>query len=90
MSAKREATYHGADIVTRLRAYEPEDDYDGVMQEAAQEIEKLRGDLASIRAKVDAAHTPVFEEGNHPICCRRCDWESDPNWPCATLLAVLP
>ncbi|MDQ0735296.1 hypothetical protein [Arthrobacter agilis] len=60
MSAKQEATYHGADIVTRLRLYGPESDYDGVMSEAANEIEELRAKLAWV--STDDGVSAVQEE----------------------------
>ena len=42
MSAKQAATYHGADIVTRLRVQAPYSDDGQAMTEAAKTIESLR------------------------------------------------
>lgn len=57
MSAKQEATYHGGDVVTRLRLYGPESDYENVMSEAAEEIERLR------EAVLDAERRAFPKEG---------------------------
>ncbi|WP_394253655.1 hypothetical protein [Arthrobacter pityocampae] len=57
MSQKAEATYHGADIVTRLRAQAPYSDDGQAMAEAAQEIEKLRGQVA--RTLDDMSALPI-------------------------------
>jgi hypothetical protein len=46
VSAKREATYHGADVVARLRASAPYSDDGPAMREAADEIERLRAVVA--------------------------------------------
>ena len=54
MSAKQAATYHGADIVTRLRMQAPYSDDGQAMQEAAEEIEKLR-----------AGRSKAWDEGHH-------------------------
>ena len=54
MSAKQAATYHGADIVTRLRVQAPYSDDGQAMQEAAEEIEKLRPAVVNNRAEANA------------------------------------